>query len=73
MDVNLFKDIRYYVGKSQRDFAEWIGVSPPTVALFEAGHRNMSDVTRAKLAHKFDINDSEFQAYRKRKNDLKGN
>lgn len=72
MDVDLFKDIRYYKQMSQVEFAKWLGVSPPTVSLFEAGHRNMSEATKAKLAHKFDTTDADFQAYRQRKNNLKG-
>lgn len=72
MDRDLFKSIRYFKGMNQVDFAKWLGVSTPTVALFEAGHRPMSEATRAKLAHKFDITDAEFIEYRERRKNLKG-
>lgn len=71
MDRELFKAYRYFKGMNQVDFAKWLGVSTPTVALFEAGHRNMSEATRGKVAHKFDVTDPDFQAYLKRKNNLK--
>lgn len=72
MDRELFKSYRYFKGMNQVEFAEWLGVSTPTVALFEAGHRNMSEATEGKVAHKIDTTDPEFQAYLHRKNNLKG-
>jgi len=66
MDRNLFIAIRYFKEMNQKEFAKWLGVSTPTVALFEAGHRPLSEATRGKLAHKFDISDPEFVEYRKR-------
>jgi len=72
MDRELFKAIRYFKGMNQVQFAEWLGVSTPTVALFEAGHRTMSEATYSRVAHKFDITDPDFQAYRQRHINLKG-
>jgi transcriptional regulator with XRE-family HTH domain len=57
MTNETFKLIRLYSGMSQRAFAKHIGVSPATVSLIEANHRQVTSNVRAKLAEKFDLND----------------
>lgn len=72
MDRKLFRNYRYYKKMNQVQFAEWLGVSTPTVALFESGHRNLSESTKGKIAHKIDTCDPKFRSYLQRKNNLKG-
>lgn len=72
MNRELLKNYRYFKDMNQIEFAKWLGVSTPTVALFEAGHRDMSEKTKGKIAHKIDTTDPQFKAYLKRKNNLKG-
>lgn len=71
MDRETLRAYRYWKGMTQAQFAKWIGVSTPVIALFESGNRHLSELTRAKLAHKVDITDPEFIAYTKRRNNLK--
>jgi len=72
MDIETMRAIRHWKGMTQEQFSRWLGVSTPTVALFEAGHRNLSEATKGKLAHKFDINDADFIEYKKRRESLRG-
>lgn len=67
MKNELIKEIRYYLGMTQEEFARWLGVHPSTIALAEAKHRNVSDSLAAKIALKFDVTDPKFLAYRKRR------
>jgi transcriptional regulator with XRE-family HTH domain len=57
-----FRLIRLYSGMSQRDFAEYIGVSTATIAHIEGGNRTVTPMVKSKLAEKFDLTD-EFLAY----------
>ena len=57
-----FRLIRLYSGMSQRDFAEYIGVSTATVAHIETGNRVVTPMVTSKLAEKFDLTD-DFLSY----------
>ncbi|MEH7505136.1 helix-turn-helix transcriptional regulator [Neobacillus drentensis] len=52
-----FRLIRLYSGMSQRDFADYIGVSVATVAHIELGNRTVTPMVMSKLADKFDLTD----------------
>lgn len=67
MNKDLLKDIRLFKGMTQREFADWLGVSQITIALIESNQRNVSDTVASKLAHKFDVTSDDFIAYRKRR------
>lgn len=67
MKNELIKDIRHYLGMTQEEFAKWLGVHYSTIALTEANYRNVSDKLAAKIALKFDVTDSDFLEYRKRR------
>lgn len=67
MKNELIKDIRHYLGMTQHEFAEWLGVHYSTIALTEANYRNVSDKLAAKIALKFDVTDAEFLAFRERR------
>lgn len=67
MKNELLQDIRHYMDLTQPDFAEWLGVSPASIAHVEANQRNISDSLAAKIARKFDVADPDFVEYRKRK------
>jgi plasmid maintenance system antidote protein VapI len=47
---------------SQRDFAEYIGVSTATIAHIEGGNRAVTPMVKGKLAAKFDLTD-DFLSY----------
>lgn len=67
MKNELLQDIRHYLNLTQPEFAEWLGVSPASIAQVEANHRNISESLAAKVARKFDVTDKDFIEYRKRK------
>lgn len=67
MRNELVKEIRYYLGMTQHEFAEWLGVNYSTIAAVETNYRNVSDKLAAKIALKFDVTDPEFLAYRERR------
>lgn len=64
------KDIRHYLKLSQQEFADKLGVSLATVALIETKRMNVTDRVQGRLAHIFDINDTEFHEYQQRKRAL---
>jgi transcriptional regulator with XRE-family HTH domain len=57
MNGEKFRLIRLYSGMSQRDFAEYIGVSTATIAHIELGNRVVTPMVTSKLAEKFDLTD----------------
>ena len=57
MNGSKFRLIRLYSGMSQKDFAEYIGVSTATVAHIELGNRTVTPMVTSKLAEKFDLTD----------------
>jgi transcriptional regulator with XRE-family HTH domain len=57
MNGEKFRLIRLYSSMSQRDFAEYIGVSPATIAHIESGNRNVTPMVKSRLAEKFDLTD----------------
>lgn len=68
MESETFRLIRLYTGKSQRQFAEYLGVSSATVAYIETGQRKVTPNIKGKLAAKFDLTDDFFlyiEKYRK--------
>ncbi|QIZ11020.1 helix-turn-helix transcriptional regulator [Priestia megaterium] len=56
-DSEKFRLIRLYSGMSQRDFAEYIGVSTATIAHIETGNRTVTPMVKSRLAEKFDLTD----------------
>jgi transcriptional regulator with XRE-family HTH domain len=62
MNGEKFRLIRLYSGMSQRDFAEYIGVSTATVAHVELGNRVVTPMVKSRLAEKFDLTD-DFLVY----------
>jgi transcriptional regulator with XRE-family HTH domain len=62
MKGETFRLIRLYSGMSQRDFAEFIGVSTATIAHIETGNRKVTPNIKAKLATKFDLTE-DFLSY----------
>jgi DNA-binding XRE family transcriptional regulator len=62
MTSELFRLIRLYSGKTQREFANFIGVSNATVGYIETGQRAITPNIKSKLAAKFDLSD-DFYAY----------
>jgi transcriptional regulator with XRE-family HTH domain len=68
MTRETFRLIRLYSGKSQREFADFIGVSNATIGYIETGRRPITPNIKAKLAAKFDLTDHFFvyiEKYRK--------
>ena len=49
-----------YSGMTQKEFADFIGVAPSTVAKIEAGFAYVTDTTKAKILRKFDVTCSGF-------------
>ena len=68
MNATNFKALRLRLGMTQREYADFLGVSESTVAAIENGRRSISDHVRARLAQKVEI-DSDFlyflESYRK--------
>jgi transcriptional regulator with XRE-family HTH domain len=62
MNGEKFRLIRLYSGMSQRDFAEYIGVSTATIAHIELGNRVVTPMVKSRLAEKFDLT-NDFLAY----------
>jgi DNA-binding XRE family transcriptional regulator len=60
MTSEMFRLIRLYTGKSQREFADHIGVSNATIGFIETGQRAVTPNIKAKLAAKFDLDDAFF-------------
>jgi transcriptional regulator with XRE-family HTH domain len=52
--------LRLYLDKTQKQFAEEIGVSEPTIAKIEAGYAEISTTTKAKVLRKYDLSDDGF-------------
>jgi transcriptional regulator with XRE-family HTH domain len=55
MIVNNFKAIRLKQKMTQQEFAELLGVSRSTIEAIESGRRPISDLVRARLAQKIDL------------------
>ncbi|WP_010094474.1 helix-turn-helix domain-containing protein [Ornithinibacillus scapharcae] len=54
MDRETFKSIRLWLGMSQPEFSEFLGISQSTVSRIEAGSRSVTDLVRAKIAKNFE-------------------
>lgn len=54
------KLIRLYLGMTQKEFANYFGLAESTIAKIEVNIIGVSDVTRAKILRKFDVDDPEF-------------
>lgn len=67
MNNEQFRAIRHYKKMTQREFADWLGVSIATIAKIEAGHMDISDSIRWRLAHKFDASSPDFIEYIKKR------
>ena len=65
MTGEMFRLIRLYAGKSQRDFADYLGLSSATIAYIESGSRPITPYVKGKLAAKFDLNDDFFDYIKK--------
>lgn len=61
MRKETFKLIRLYSEMTQKEFAEYIGVSRGTISLIELGQRSVTPAVRAKLAAKSNLDDSYFE------------
>lgn len=57
MNSNSFKALRLKKGMTQKEYAEMLGVSESTIAAIESGRRSISDLVRARLAQKIDIDE----------------
>ncbi|MFC7062754.1 helix-turn-helix domain-containing protein [Halobacillus seohaensis] len=57
MTSERFKAIRLYLGMTQKDFAEFFGLSLAVVGMVETSQRKVSDNTAAKIAMKFEVTD----------------
>jgi len=51
MQVNKMKAIRHYLGLTQAELAERLGVAASTICYVEQGKRNMSVHLAARLTH----------------------
>lgn len=71
MTKEYFKDIRLFLGMTQKQYSKWLGVSLSTVGMIENGQRVVSDNIRAKIALKFEVTE-DFLRYRERKSELCG-
>lgn len=54
------KLIRLYLGMTQREFANYFGLAESTIAKIEVNIIGVSDVTRAKILRKFDVDNPDF-------------
>ncbi|WP_428909059.1 helix-turn-helix transcriptional regulator [Niallia sp. Krafla_26] len=63
MTRNQMKYLRLYHGLTQAEFSRETGVSPNLIALIEAGHRDISTTTKAKILRRYDIADTEFLTF----------
>lgn len=70
MNKQQMKDIRGFLGKTQHEFAAWLGVSPSLIGNIEAGNKTASPRVLSKLASKFDVSNEDFKAYCRRVRDL---
>ena len=59
--------IREYLGLTQEQFAELVGVSKSLISHVEWGSRRVSENLSAKIARKFDVKDPDFLAYQERR------
>ncbi|MFP7479471.1 helix-turn-helix domain-containing protein [Terribacillus saccharophilus] len=63
-----FQVVRLYMGLTQAQFAEMLGISEASVSFMERGQRNVSAATIAKISKKFQVTDDylAFKSNRKR-------
>jgi transcriptional regulator with XRE-family HTH domain len=57
MQAKTFRGLRLKAGKTQAEWAEFLGVSESTVAAIENERRSISDSVRARLAQKVQVDD----------------
>lgn len=57
------KLLRLYHGLTQAEFSRETGISPNLIALIEAGHREVSTTTKARVLRKYDLLDDGFTAF----------
>jgi len=65
MDAEKFRITRLWTNKTQQEFADFLGVSPATVARIESGSLDISPRVKAKIVSKIDFNESFFDFYDK--------
>ena len=56
------KNIRDYLGMSQKEFAKWLGVSRSVIGMIETNQRNVSPRVQNKIARRFRIT-NDFLAF----------
>ncbi|WP_042224136.1 helix-turn-helix transcriptional regulator [Oceanobacillus manasiensis] len=61
MTNSTFRLIRAYLGLTQAEFAELLGVSYSTVAGIEAGNRRVSETVQARIAKDFRAGDAFYE------------
>ncbi|WAA13397.1 helix-turn-helix domain-containing protein [Fervidibacillus halotolerans] len=63
MNNEQFRIVRLYLNMTQQEFADFLDVSPATVALIETGKRSVSPRIKARIVSKveFDSNFLDFQ------------
>lgn len=61
MKPNTFKALRLYLGMTQEEFGEFLGIGQSSIANMENGRRTISDATRGKIARKVDM--KEFYSF----------
>ncbi|MCM3705845.1 MULTISPECIES: helix-turn-helix transcriptional regulator [Cytobacillus] len=57
MNANSFKGLRLKKGMTQKEYADLLGVSESTIAAIETGRRPISDLVRARLAQKIELDE----------------
>lgn len=70
MNSKQFNAIRAFKDMSQVEFADWLGTSLATVAKIEAEHMKLSDKMKWRLTHKFDVSDSNFIEFCKKRQQI---
>lgn len=60
MTAEQIKLIRLYLGFTQKQFAEHIGLAEGMIAKIERGFAGVSYTTKAKVHRVFDVRDSDF-------------
>lgn len=65
MDKDTIRAIRAWLGMSQQEFADYLGVGKATVSMVESGKREVTDYVKFKIAKKFEVTD-DFLEYKER-------
>ena len=70
MKRETIKELRGYLDMTQAEFSSYLGINVSTIAMIEAGHREISEATANKIAKKIDVNSPEFKEYRERRKNV---